>query len=128
MGRPGFEPTIYVSRAILTNHTTTVESTTSMSYQRISSQLYQYVYFHNCSKHTDCTRSITKNYIFSVNTVIIYSCIKVRIRLILKRYTTITHCRQTHGISRKRHRTLTATRQQEANYRTAAGPLIRVRN
>ena len=28
LGRPGFEPTIYVSGAILTNHTTTVESTT----------------------------------------------------------------------------------------------------
>ena len=28
----GFEPTIYVSGAILTNHTTTVESTTSMSH------------------------------------------------------------------------------------------------
>ena len=62
---------------------TTVERTTSLSYQRISLQLYQDVYFRNCSKHTDCKRSITKNYIFSVNTVIIYSCIKVRIRLIL---------------------------------------------
>ena len=28
MARPGFEPTIYVSGAILTNHTNTVESTT----------------------------------------------------------------------------------------------------
>ena len=83
VGRPGFEPTIYVSGAILTHHTTTVESTTSLSYERISSQLYHDVYFRNCSKHTDCIRSITKNYIFSVNTVIIYSCIKVRIRLIL---------------------------------------------
>ena len=68
---------------ILTNHTTNVESTTTLSYQRISLQLYQDVYFRNCSKHTDCTRSITKNYILSVNTVMIYSCIKVRIRLIL---------------------------------------------
>ena len=80
--RPGFEPIIYVSVAMLTNHKTTVESTTTLSYQWISSQLYQDVYFRNCSKHTDCTRSITKNYIFSVSTVIIYSCIKVRIRLI----------------------------------------------
>ena len=57
LGRPGFEPTIYVSRAILNNHTTTMESTTSLSYQRISSQLYQDVYVRNCSKHTDCTRN-----------------------------------------------------------------------
>ena len=35
LGRPGFEPTIYVFGAILTNHTTTVESTTLLSYQRI---------------------------------------------------------------------------------------------
>ena len=82
LGGPGVEPTIYVSGAMLTNHTTTVESTTSLSYG-ISSQLYQDVYIRTCWKHTDCTRSITKNYIFSVNTVIIYSCIKVRIRLIL---------------------------------------------
>ena len=47
---PGFGPTNYVSGVILTNHTTTVESTTSLSYQRISSQLYQEVYFGNCSK------------------------------------------------------------------------------
>ena len=40
LGLPGFEPTFYVSGAILTNHMTTVESTTSLSYQRISSQLY----------------------------------------------------------------------------------------
>ena len=71
---------------MLTNHRTTVESTTSLSYQRISSQLYRDVYFRDCSKHTDCTRSITKNCIFSVITLIIYSCIKVRIRLILWRY------------------------------------------
>ena len=83
LGQPGFEPTIYVSGAIMTNHRTTAESTISLSYQRISSQLYQDVYFRNCSKHTDCTRSITKNYIFSVNTEITYSCIKVRVRLIL---------------------------------------------
>ena len=83
VGRPGFEPTIYVSGAFLANHTTTVESTTSLSYQRISSQLYQDVYFRYCSKPTVCTRSTTKNYIFSVNTVLIYSCIKVRIRLLL---------------------------------------------
>ena len=38
-------------------------------------KLYQDVYLRY--------RSITKNYIFSVITVIIYSCIKVRIRLIL---------------------------------------------
>ena len=44
LGRQGFEPTIEVSGAILTNHTTTVESTTSLSYQRISSQLYQDVF------------------------------------------------------------------------------------
>ena len=80
--RPGFEPIIYVSVAMLTNHKTTVKSTTTLSYQWISSQLYQDVYFRNCSKHTVCTRSITKNHIFSVRTVIIYSCIKVRIRLI----------------------------------------------
>ena len=48
--RPGFEPIIYVSVAMLTNHKTTMGS--------------------------------TKKYIFSVSTVIIYSCIKVRIRLI----------------------------------------------
>ena len=36
LDRPEFEPTIYVSGAILTNHTTTVESTTSLNYQRIS--------------------------------------------------------------------------------------------
>ena len=30
LGRPGFEPTIYVSEPFLTNHTTTVESTTSL--------------------------------------------------------------------------------------------------
>ena len=41
LGRPGFKPTIYVSEDILTNHMTTVESTTSLSYQRISSQLYR---------------------------------------------------------------------------------------
>ena len=52
-GRPGFEPTIYVSGAIMTNHTTTVESTTSLSYQQILSQFYQDFYFRNCSKHTD---------------------------------------------------------------------------
>ena len=40
LGRPGFEPTIYVSGAIQTNQSTAVESTTSLSYQRISSQLY----------------------------------------------------------------------------------------
>ena len=80
--RPGFEPIIYVSVAMLTNHKTTVENTTTLSYQWISSQLYQDVYFRNCSKHTDCTRFITKNYTFSVSTVMIYSCIKVRIRLI----------------------------------------------
>ena len=83
LGQPGFEPTVLVFGGILTNHTTTVERTTSLSYQRIWSRLYQDVYFRNFSKHTDCTRSITKNYIFSVHTVIIYSCIKVRIRLIL---------------------------------------------
>ena len=83
LGHPGFEPIIYVLGALLTNHTTTVESTTSLSYQWIASQMYQDVYFRNCSKHTDCTRSITEKYIFSVNNVIIYSCIKVRIRLIL---------------------------------------------
>ena len=55
MGPPGFEPTIEASGAILTNHTTTVESTTSLSYQRISSQLYQDDYFRNYSEHTDCT-------------------------------------------------------------------------
>ena len=48
LGRPGFEPTIYVSGAILTNHATTVESTTLLSYQRILSQLYQDVYFRYC--------------------------------------------------------------------------------
>ena len=35
LSRPGFEPTIYASGAMLTNHTTSVESTTSLSYQRI---------------------------------------------------------------------------------------------
>ena len=49
LGRPGFKPSIYVSEAILTNNTTTVESTTSLCYHRISSQLYQDVYFRNCS-------------------------------------------------------------------------------
>ena len=44
-------PQIHVSEAFLTNQTTTVECTTSLSYQRISSQLYQDVYFRNCSKH-----------------------------------------------------------------------------
>ena len=57
LGQPGFEPTIDVSGAILTNHKYNL-----MSYQRISSQLYQDVYFRYGSKHTDCTRSITKNY------------------------------------------------------------------
>ena len=37
LGRPGSEPTINVSGPILTYHTTTVESTTSLGYQRISS-------------------------------------------------------------------------------------------
>ena len=85
LGRPGFEPTVYVYGAILTNHTTTVESTTLLSYmyQRISIAKYLDIYLGNCSKHTDSTRYITKKYIFSVNTIIIYSCIKVRIRLIL---------------------------------------------
>ena len=36
-------------------------TSTSLRYQRISLQLYQDVYLGNCSKHTDCTRSITKN-------------------------------------------------------------------
>ena len=56
LGRPGFEPTISVSGAVLTNHTTTVESTTSLSYQRILSQLYQDVYFRNCSNCTETYR------------------------------------------------------------------------
>ena len=40
MGQPGFEPIIYVSGAMLTNYKTTVESTTSLSYQRISRRLF----------------------------------------------------------------------------------------
>ena len=34
-GQPGFEPIIYISGAMLTNHTTTAESTISLSYQWI---------------------------------------------------------------------------------------------
>ena len=37
LGWQAFEPTIYVSGAIQTNHTTAVENTTLLSYQRISS-------------------------------------------------------------------------------------------
>ena len=38
--RPGFEPIIYVSVAMLTTHKTTMESTTKLSYQWISRCLF----------------------------------------------------------------------------------------
>ena len=55
----------------------------SEKYNFLELAVHQDVYFRNCSEHTDCTRSITKKYIFNVLTVIIFSCIKVRIGLIL---------------------------------------------
>ena len=60
--------------AILTSHTTRRE----LTYPQILGDAF----FRNCTQQTDCTWSLTNKYIFSVYTVLIYSCIKVRIRLI----------------------------------------------
>ena len=85
-GQAGFEPIIYVFGVIWTYNTTTVKST-----------IFEVIdgYYSNCTKTFISViarnRPIAhdpsrKKYIFSVITVIIYSCIKVRIRLILYRY------------------------------------------
>ena len=43
MGQPGFEPTNYISGAILTNHTTTVESTTTDLIAIVPRRLFPYL-------------------------------------------------------------------------------------
>ena len=60
--KKGCKPITYVSRVMLTNHTTTVVSTSSLSFQQILLQKHECIYIQKCSEHTDYKQSPTKTY------------------------------------------------------------------